>query len=273
VPGGEGRVEPLGDERSARLEAGDELAGAGYPRPHTGHDGGATLRDPEPAREPEDAFLDLSDCPRVERDDLGVDLAEPAHLGARDRADLAQVLREDQVGPERVDQLLVDRVERAPVGDRLPDRAVDLEAPELARIDPRGGDDGQAAHLGRPIALGGDADEAIGQAKSGHDLGRAREQRADAHASATVSVVAARPPVIEPDPRPLPPGSHQASGQDSRTGTVPPLCGLPATAASRARDPRGVRLHRPQPDLLLSESAPGKSSTRSATPEYASATA
>src|SRR5207249_3761291 len=48
-------------------------------------------------------------------------------------------------------------------------------------VDPRRGDARQRAHLRRPVALLGDADEQVGAPERRDDLGRAREEGADAH--------------------------------------------------------------------------------------------
>ncbi len=181
VPGGEGRIEPFGGKYAAPLEPGDELPHPADLLLHLRHDCGSAIRYTDPLREREDALLDLGDCPRVERDDLSIDRAKPSQLAARDGTDGAEVLGDDQVRIERRDQLLVDGVERDPVRNRFADRAVDLDAPHRARVDPGGRDDGQSAHLRRPVALGRDADEAVGEAETADDLGRAREERADPH--------------------------------------------------------------------------------------------
>jgi len=91
-----------------------------------------------------------------------------------DCADGAEVLGEDQVRLELFEQIAVDRVERAAVGDCLTHGLLDLEAGEPVRVDARRGHDGKLAHARRPVALLGDGNERVGEAERGDDLGRAR---------------------------------------------------------------------------------------------------
>ncbi len=75
----------------------------------------------------------------------------------------------------------VDAVQRRAVAKRLAHCLVDLEARERRRIDPRRRDDRLADDLGRPAALVRHTDERVDQAELRDDLGRTRQQRADAH--------------------------------------------------------------------------------------------
>lgn len=167
--------------RYAGLEPGHLLAHPADRLLHPGDDLRAAVGHAEPPGELEHAPLDLRDRPRVERDDLGVDRAQPIHLVARDGADGAEILGEHKVGLERPDQLLIERVKRAPVSNSLTDGAVDREARQLARVDPGAGEDRQATHLGRPIALRRAPNQRARKTEGAHHLGRARQERADTH--------------------------------------------------------------------------------------------
>jgi hypothetical protein len=174
VPRGERRVEPLddGDRRTLAVD---------HRREHrldraldVVNQVGAALGHAEREREVDDARLDLGDPVRVERHDLGVDRAQGAHLAARDGAHLAEVLRHDHVRPELGEQRFVDGVERAAAGERGADGFVDLAARERRGVHARRRHHREAAHDGRPVALGRDADDPVGQPQPGDDLGRAR---------------------------------------------------------------------------------------------------
>ena len=181
VPGCEGRIEPLRDEHARTPATGRLLADAFDRLLHLLHDRGALLGRAEPACDLEDARLDPGDPAWVERDDLGVDAAQAADLCARDGAHGAEILGEDHIRCERLDQFLVEGIERAPVGQRLADGAVDVEAPDRGRVDPRSRDDGKSLHLGREVALIRAADERVREANRPHDLGRAGQKGADPH--------------------------------------------------------------------------------------------
>ena len=142
VAGGEDGLEPLADEDATARRSVDDAAHLDQFLLHLLDDGGTPLRHAEPAGELEHARLDLGDRVCIDRDDLAVKRAQRAEIAARDRADCAEILCEDQVGIERRDQRLVDGVERPAVGKRLPDGAVDRAAVEHARVDARGRDDG-----------------------------------------------------------------------------------------------------------------------------------
>ena len=172
----EDRVEPLAHEDPATRSTRDEAPHVRQLGLHFLDDGLAALWHPEAARELQHARLDLRNRMRVDRDDLAVERAQRAEVAARDGADRAEILRQDQVRLERGDQVLVDCVERQPVRERVPDRAVDRAAVERARIDPGGRDDRQGARLRRPVALFGDADEGVREPEGAHDLGRARQK-------------------------------------------------------------------------------------------------
>jgi len=89
---------------------------------------------------------------------------------------VAQVLGDDEVGPELADQLLVDRVERPAREDGVANGLVDVAARERRGVDARGRDDGQPVDVSREVALGGAADEPVPPAKGADDLGGAGEQ-------------------------------------------------------------------------------------------------
>jgi hypothetical protein len=69
----------------------------------------------------------------------------------------------------------------------LADLAVDLDALELPRVDPRGRHHRQALHLRRIRALVRAADEGVRQAEAGDDLSGRWEQRDDPHRSSAAT--------------------------------------------------------------------------------------
>jgi hypothetical protein len=181
VTGGIRRVEPLGDEDRPRRCFADALLNACDCPLHLGVDGAASGGHAEKVGERDDALFDLGERVRVEGNNLGVGGAELINGAAGDRANRAEVLGQDEVGLECLEQLTVDRVQRAPVTDRCAHGVVDLEARQPRRIDARGRHDGQPSDFERPVALLGDGDQRLDEAERRDDLGRTREQGADAH--------------------------------------------------------------------------------------------
>ena len=179
VTGGVRGLEPLGDEDAPPGGAGDEARHLLDRLSQLADHGLAAPGHAEPGGERRHALRDPVYRPRVERDHLRAERRDASKLAARDRADLAEVLRDDHVRRERPDQLLVDRVERAALGDGRPHRLVDLEARERARVDPRRRHDRQIEHGVGPVAFLRAPDEAAGEPEVGDDLGRAREKGAD----------------------------------------------------------------------------------------------
>ncbi len=128
-----------------------------------------------------DRLLDLLEVARIQRHGLDVDAGDALDLAARNGADLAEILRDDQVGGELLEQFRVDLVERPAVAERVAHGAVDLGAPELVRVDARGRDDRHGLHLGWVVALVRTPDEVVSEPEGGDDLGRARNEGDDAH--------------------------------------------------------------------------------------------
>jgi hypothetical protein len=179
----ERRIRPLGNEDAAPRPSGHGLPDLVDRCAHRRGKRLALLRDAEPARERLDRCGDAVERARVQRNHLGIDRTERRDVAPRDGTDRAEVLRDDDVGREVGKELLVECVEGAAVGDRLADCAVDLGAGQRGGIDPGCGNDREPPHLRRPVALLRHADERLGEAELGDDLGRAGEQRADAHRS------------------------------------------------------------------------------------------
>ena len=132
--------------RAARPATASAAAAIVPPHPVDDARGGSDAA--EPLSELDHGRLDVGDRARVERDHLGVEASDPADVVARDGADVAQVLRDHDVGRELADQLLVDRVERPAREDGVADGRVDVAARQHRRVDARGGDDRQVRHIG-----------------------------------------------------------------------------------------------------------------------------
>ena len=98
----------------------------------------------------------------------------------RDRADVADRLRDDQVGLELGEPLGVELVERPPAVHCLADRAVDLRCRESVG-DHGAGEVGDGRRLGRPVALVRHGDHLVAEAEREQQLGRARDERRDPH--------------------------------------------------------------------------------------------
>jgi hypothetical protein len=182
VAGGEGGVEPLGDEHAHRRRPGDRRRRRGDPRLHLARHGIAALLDPDPAGDDPHRLGHLRQRARIEREHVGVEAAHAGHVLARDGADVAQVLGDDEVGLEVADQRVVERIERPAVEHGRAHRGVVVAASQLVRVDPRRRDDGELGNARRVVAFGGAPDEQIGAAERADDLGGAGEEGADAQA-------------------------------------------------------------------------------------------
>jgi hypothetical protein len=186
VPGRERRVHPLDDRdpgpraaRDARRHAGEAIAQASDD-PRRAVPGSGPLADGE------DRAEDLIKGVRVEGQHVG---AAPQvvqclrHVPGRQRADPAQVLRQDQVGPQPGECVRVQRVQVLAARELVADVAVDLRRGHPRRV--------AAAHHHfllraggrRLIALERNPDEVAAQAERVHDLGRGRQQGHKAHAA------------------------------------------------------------------------------------------
>ena len=95
-------------------------------------------------------------------------------------------------GARLLEQLRVDGVERLAVRERVAHRAVDLGARDRRGVDARRRDDRNRGDLGRVVALVRTADQAAGEAERGDDLGGARDEGNDAHASSVEGTAPAR---------------------------------------------------------------------------------
>ena len=89
---------------------------------------------PQARGQEQDAARDLVERVRVEGERLDAERAEGA-VAARNGADLAQILGHDEVGRELRDQVGVDGIEGAPVGERIADGRVDRRAGEVFCVD------------------------------------------------------------------------------------------------------------------------------------------
>ena len=109
-------------------------------------------------------------------------------LIGRDRADVAELLHDDDVGLDLGPLLLLDRIQRPAVSRGLGDDLVDLGAREVSGLDQRRGDDRLRRRLRRPVALVGDADDLVPEAKREEHLGGRGNERADPHVDQATAV-------------------------------------------------------------------------------------
>ena len=112
-------------------------------------------------------------------------------LGVRDRADVALVLRDDHVGPQRGEARDVDLVDAEPCGDER------RTSRSIAALVARGRRASARVTAGSPRTNGGWSHSCETPtsddpgAERAHDLGRARQQRDDAHGVNARSAAAA----------------------------------------------------------------------------------
>ena len=114
VPGAERRLDPLGEEDAPAWQAAHRVGGRLDRLPHLRHDPIAAVDGAESRCEHADRLGDAGERSRIEREHVGCDRARGRQLIARDGADGTEVLRHDQIGGERVDQVGVDCVQRLP---------------------------------------------------------------------------------------------------------------------------------------------------------------
>jgi hypothetical protein len=179
------RLEPLGHEHTrGGLHGSQRRRDAVESAPHPGGELlGLALRT-ELRPESDDLLGDSVE--RRGREVEHLDVERPGadgavHLVGGDRAHVAELLHDDDVGLDLGPRLLLDGVQGVAVAGGLGDHAVDLAALEVARLDERRCHDGALGRLRRPVALVRDADHAIAQAEREQHLGRRRDERADLH--------------------------------------------------------------------------------------------
>ena len=196
MPRDKDRIGPLAEAHHRPVVVGvDVLLRAVHPLDHLDNrDVGFALE----ARRPPDAEVVVQhalDGLGVEAEHLGRppgSLAEhaggPANRLQIDRADVAEVLGEDQVRAQLGEKLGVQRVEGLARLHRCPDLPVDgagrigvggVVACSLDRS--LGRESGQVVEPGGEIALVAPPDEQLAPAHAGEDLGRAGQQAHDAH--------------------------------------------------------------------------------------------
>ena len=104
------------------------------------------------------------------------------HLVRRDRANVADVLRDDKVWIEAEDRVRVDLVERAPLERGQRHGVLDALAWASGEVQRGTRHHGQRCGLRRVVAFVRAGDDLVTQAEREQRLGRARKQRDDPHA-------------------------------------------------------------------------------------------
>jgi hypothetical protein len=184
VPGGERRIHPF-DHRGLRAPPpGDGRRGTGEPGPQLAHQPRGALRHAGPLPDRQDRVQHLAERVRVEREhvSLAAQVAQGVFdLAGRQRAHAAQVLGEDQVGPQIRERAGVQRVQVGSGGELRADVAVDLRGGHPAGV-PATHDDRLFRPGGRRlVAPERDPDQVLAQAERVHDLGRRGQQRDQTH--------------------------------------------------------------------------------------------
>ncbi|OLD06328.1 MAG: hypothetical protein AUI90_13295 [Deltaproteobacteria bacterium 13_1_40CM_3_69_14] len=154
---------------------------------HLGARAGASDR----LRYPADVRPDVRQPRRVEVDDAHVLPGEPrdgaANVVQRDRANLAEVLGDDDVGTSIAKALEIDLVDGEGVAQHFADRAVDRPAGRQGP-DAGGGQDGQLTDVGWEVAFVGAADQLRSGAEGADDLGSRGEEGGDPHGGTIVQL-------------------------------------------------------------------------------------
>ncbi len=107
-------------------------------------------------------------------------LGHRAYVVVGDGADLADRLRDDQVGRELGEQVLVERVEGLAAPDKLANAGVDLGGGEPG-VEDAAGQVRKPGRLGRKVALVRDRDHVIAQAEREQRLGGRGDEAGDTH--------------------------------------------------------------------------------------------
>ena len=182
VSGGEGRVEPLEREHPGRSRGGGGARGHAFTQLH-GEAGCLSC-----------VAGGLADLLHRARNAFEVEGREGEDAGAKllfvhdavdlplaHGADIAEGLRDDEVGLERAQAGDINGVRRATGCEQTADGGVDLGLGKAVRLDGGAGEDGQAARAFGVVTLVGDADDLIAGAHGENDLGGAGEEGGDAH--------------------------------------------------------------------------------------------
>ena len=182
VAAGKGRVEPLeGEDAGAgRGKGGGRGQALAKPR----GDAGALGRTAGGLADFLHGARDAFEVEGREGEDAGAELLfvdDAVDLPLADRADIAEGLRDDEVGLEFAQAGNVDGVRGSAGGEEGADGGVDLGLGEAAGLHGGGGEDGEAAGAGGVVALVRDADDLVASAHGEDDLGGAGEEGGDAH--------------------------------------------------------------------------------------------
>ena len=121
-----------------------------------------------------DRVEDALDRRRFERHDrdVGIDRARDiVHLAVADRANLAQLLGQDQVRMRVLEGGFIERVERGAAVDRVAHEPVDVAAARQREVEHAARHHRRTGDLRRPIAFMRDANELVAQAEGSNDLG------------------------------------------------------------------------------------------------------
>jgi hypothetical protein len=186
VPGGEDGIQPLYAPYAGTREPRDGFFHAGEPL----FEGGDLLSSLLPAVEGftdrHGVVDDFAQGGGVQGEDADLVLQTRRRFldqVRRDGADIAEALGDDQVGCELVEELRVEGVDAAAVGEKPADGRVYLGAGHVVPFHLAAREVGQFLDAGRVIALVGHADEGVSRAAEVDHLGRAREERGYAHRS------------------------------------------------------------------------------------------
>jgi hypothetical protein len=184
VPGRERGIDPL-DHRDPGARPPRDLRGyRGEPVPEAADQLRGPLRRAGPRADGEDRAEHFVEAVRVEREHVG---AAPQvvqgfrHVPRGQRADAAQVLRQDQVGAQPGECVRVQRVQVLAARQVIPNVGVDLTRAHPRRIPAAHHDFLLQPGGRRLVTLEGDPDEFLPKAERVHDLGRGRQQGHKAH--------------------------------------------------------------------------------------------
>src|SRR5262249_27975097 len=177
------RLDPF-DRDNARPRTSGRTArrDLGCPRLETPDELAAFSRAPERVGDARDVGPDIAEAGRVQVDDTNAAVDELGRRGAdvieRDRADVTEILGDDDVGPRRLQLRELDLVDGKRVLQHTAHLAIDLTAGPDG-VHAGAGQRRQASHRFGEITLVGDSDEVGLGAYGADDLRGGWEQRGD----------------------------------------------------------------------------------------------
>lgn len=178
-----GRVEPLQSHDGRHFQVRDRPRDTVQPAFEGGSQLLAAIRDSGSPGQPDYVVQDSLEVDRILPDDLGATRQIPGDLGhvlERDRADRADLLGDDQIGPNFGERFPVEPVEGVAPTDCLFHRGIDTGCRQSSR-NGGAGKVGESEGLLGPVAFMGHSDHLIAEPEGEEHLGRGWNETYNPH--------------------------------------------------------------------------------------------